>query len=111
MMTNLDLLVLVFMGLTAAGLLAICLMFLIRKSVVKKICFYLLAVEGMGLACMNALMTPSSFPGELAFGWLLGILSVAALLLELCGKSEKRFMIARILVTVSVVAGMLNAFM
>ena len=64
----------------------------------------------MALAWMNALMTPGSFPGELAAGWLLGILSVAALLLEICGKGEKKFMIARILVTVSVIAGMLNAF-
>lgn len=110
MITALDALVLVFMGMSALSLLAICLMFLIRKDLVKKICFYFLALDGMAVSVMNALMTPGTFPGELAIGWGLGALSIVALLLQVCGKDEKRFMIARILVTVSVIAGMFNAF-
>jgi len=109
-MNALDLLVLVFMGLSAVSLLAVCLMFLMKKVAVKKVCFYFLALEGMALSVLNALMTPASFPGELAIGWGLGSLSIAALLFELCGKGEKKSMIARILVAVAVVAGMFNAF-
>lgn len=110
MMTTLDALVLVFMGLSVVSLLALCLMFLMKKEAIRKACFYLLALEGMAVSVMNALMTPGSFPGELALGWGLGALSVAALLLEFCGKSAKKSAIARILVAVAVVGGMLNAF-
>ncbi len=110
MMNSLDLLVLVFMGLSVVGLLAVCLMFLMKNVTVKKVCFYFLAIEGMAVSVLNALMTPGSFPGELAIGWGLGALSIAALLLEICGKSEKKFMMARIMVAVAVVAGMFNAF-
>lgn len=110
MMTALDYLVVVFMGMSAVSLLAVCLMFLMKKDRIKKICFYFLALEGMALSVLNALMTPGTFPGELAIGWTLGGVSIAALLLEICGKGEKKFVVARILVAVAVIAGMLNAF-
>lgn len=110
MLTALDGLVLVFMALSAASLLAVCLMFLMKHKIVKKVAFYFLALLGMLVACLNALMTPGTYPGELALGWTLGGLSVAALLLELCSKSDKKEKIARILVAVSVIAGMFNAF-
>jgi len=111
MLTNLDWLILVFIGLSGASLLAICLMFLIKNQIVKKVCFYFLAIQGMALSCMNALSTPISYGGEIALGWAMGALSVAALLLEICGKSEKKSTIARILVTVSVLIGVWNTFL
>lgn len=49
--------------------------------------------------------------GEIVIAWALGALSVVALLIQFCMKSENKFKIARILVTVSVVVGMLDAFM
>lgn len=110
MMNSLDLLIIVFMAMSAVSLLAICLMFLVKHPVVKKVSFYFLALQGMLVAWLNAMMTPFTFPGELAIGWGLGALSVAALLMVLLGKNEKLTKIARVLVTVSVVAGMMNAF-
>ena len=110
MMNSLDLLIIVFMAMTVVSLLAICLMFLVKHPTVKKIAFYFLALFGMAVAVLNHLMTPFTFPGELAIGWGLGGLSVAALLMSLLGKSEKVTKAAPILVAVSVVAGMLNAF-
>ena len=110
MMNALDYLVIVFMIMTAVSLLAIVLMFLVKHPVAKKVTFYFLALLGMLVAWLNALMTPFTFPGELAIGWGLGALSVAALLMALLGKNEKMTKVARILVAVSVVAGMMNAF-
>ena len=111
MMNPLDMLVIVFMVMSAASLLAVCLLFLMKKEWMKKICFYFLTLQGMLVSWMNAMMTPASFPGELALGWGLGAVSVAALLMELCSKSEKTTRIARILAAVSVVLGMGNAFL
>ena len=111
MFTSLDLLVLVFIGMTGFSLLAILLMFLIRHDLVKKIFFYFLTIQGMLLSWFNALSTPSDYLGEIVLGWGLGIMSVAALLLQICGKSEKKFKIAQVLVTASVIFGLGNLFL
>lgn len=110
MLTALDWLVLVFVGMTGISLLAICLMYLLKNETIKKIAFYFLGIQGMLISWMNAMSTPDSFPLELALGWGLGGLSIAALLLQICGKHPKKSQIARILVTVSVVIGMWNTF-
>ena len=110
MFTSLDWLVLVFAGMTAISFLAILLMFLLKNETAKKGLFYFLAAQGMLLSWMNAKSTPLSYPTELALGWMLGAVSIAAILLELRGKGEKKSMIARILVTVSVLLGVWNTF-
>ena len=96
---------------SAASLLAVCLMFILKNKMARKIIFFFLTVQGMLVSALNALMTPFTYPGKLALGWGLGAVSVAALLLELCGKGEKKSLIARIMVTASVVLGMINAFL
>lgn len=111
MLTSLDWLVLVFIGTTGISLLAVILMYLLKNEVVKKVCFYFLAIQGMLISWMNAMSTPSIYPLELALGWVLGVVSVSALLLELCSKQEKKSKIARILVTISVVVGIWNTFL
>ncbi len=110
MMNSLDLLVIVFMAMSAVSLLAVCLMFLMKNETVKKACFWLLTLQGLLVSWLNAMMTPLGFPGELAFGWIFGGMSVAALLLALLGKGEKHIRLARILAAASVVLGMINAF-
>lgn len=111
MMNSLDLLIIVFMILTAVTLLAVCVMFLAKHPAVKKLSFYFLTLEGMGAAVLNSLMTPFDYSGKLALGWGLGGLSVAALLMALLSKNEKLTKAAPILAVISVVAGVVNAFM
>lgn len=110
MFTSLDWLIVAFFGMTGLSLLAIILMFAMKQEMVKKVSFYFLCLQSMLISWFNALSTPGSYFGEILLGWGLGALSVAALLLQLCGKSEKKSKIARILVTVSVVLGMWNLF-
>lgn len=111
MMNSLDLLVIVFMAVSAASLLAVCLMFLVKNPTVKKVCFYFLGIQGMLVSWMNAMMLPVGYEGQLMFGWVLGAAAVAALLLQVCGKNEKYAKPAQVLVAVSVVLGTINAFM
>jgi len=110
MLTNLDWLIIVFMGMTGISLLALLLMYLSKNEKIKKITFYFTAIVGMLISWINALSTPGSYMEEVMLGWGLGAMSVAALLLEICGKNEKKSKIARILVTISVILGMWNAF-
>ena len=111
MLDSLDWLVIVFMATSAAALLGLCLMFLMKNETVKKISLYGLAAIGVIVSWMNAQMTPISYMEETILGWGLGALSIAGVLLTIFGKSEKKMKIARILIAASVILGMVNAFM
>lgn len=113
MFTFLDLLIVVFMVLTAVGLLGICLMFLVRNQRVRKISFYLVAAMGLYASTIGVRIAVTGyFMGQLWIGILLGILSIAAFVLERMSKGdEKKFKIARILAAVALLLGIVNAFM
>lgn len=111
MMNPLDMLVIVFVAMSVISLAGLAIIYISKSEKVQKGLLYFLAVFGMVVAWMNAQMIPSYMTGELVIAWALGALSVVALLIQFCMKSENKFKIARILVTVSVVAGMLDAFM
>lgn len=109
-MTALDALVIVFMVMTGVSVLGLIFMYLVKNEKLKKVVFYILSILGMAIAWMNAMSTPASYMHESIIGWGFGALSVLALLIQVCGKDEKKFQIARLMVTVSVIAGMLNLF-
>ena len=51
MLTALDFLTLAFIVLSALSLLAVCLMFLVRKPVARKVCFYIVVILSIYMAC------------------------------------------------------------
>lgn len=112
MTTFLDLLIVVFMVLAALSLLALALMYLVKNTTVKKICFYIVAALGIYCCYVGIrVMWLSSFYGQLTIAVLMGILSVAALVVGILSKDNKRmFLIARIMATVALIVGMINAF-
>lgn len=111
MMDSLALLVIVFMVMSLVSVVGVILLYAVKNEKFKKGMFYFLAIWGMIIAYCGVLSTPAYMAGEVIISWLFGGLSVVALLIQLCMKNEKRFQIARILVTVSVVAGMIDCFM
>lgn len=111
MLNSLDLLIIVFIGMSVVSVLAVLLLFILKSEKLQKGAFYFLAIWGMAIAWLNVQMQPPTMVGEQLLAWALGGLSVIALLLQLLGKGEKRFTIAKILVAVSVVVGMIDAFM
>ncbi len=111
MITFLDLLVVVFMALAAASLLAVCLMFLVRNIKVKKVCFYIVVALGLYACTISFRIFWPFFPMQLALGIVLGAMSIAALVIERLSKGDKKkFTIARIMAAVSLVVGIINAF-
>ena len=111
MLNSLDLLVIVFLGMAAVGLLSLSLMFLFKKTVPKRIGLYAAAVLGMVTAVVGVQLGLSLVSGHLAVGALVGIASIASVVLERMSKgNEKKFGIARILAGAALVVGILNAF-
>jgi len=112
MLNHLDLLVIVFMVLVAVSMLALSLMFLVRKMKVKKMCFYLVVALGVYVSSVSCRIFSVMFPLQMGLGVLLGAVSIAALVLERVSKGDlKKFRIASIMSAVSLVAGAINAFM
>lgn len=111
MLTSLDALIITFYAMSVITVLSIILLFVMKNPKMKKGIFYFLCVWGMIVAYCNVLSTPPSWLGEkvIALGW--GSLSVAALLVNLCSKNEKKDSISRILVAASVIGGMIDCFL
>lgn len=112
MFTSLDLLIVVFMGLVAAALLSLLLMFLLKNKIAKKVCFYVVAALGLYVSTIGLRIGLGGwFPEQIGIGIIAALASVGAFVLELCSKGdEKKLRIARIAVAVALVLGMANAF-
>jgi len=111
MMDALALLVITFMVMSLVSVVGVILLYAVKNEKFKKGMFYFLAIWGMIIAYCGVLSTPEYMLGEIIISWMLGGLSAVALLIQLCMKNEKRFQIARILVTISVAAGLVNCFL
>lgn len=104
-------LVILFVVMIVISAIGILLMFLCKNEQLAKGVFYFLCIWGMLIAGLNVYGIPEEWIGEIVLACGFGVLSVIALLLQLCLKAEKRFMIAKILVTVSVIAGLIHCFL
>ncbi len=103
-------LVITFVVMSVISVIGVVMLYLAKSEKIKKGMFYFLSVWGMVVAYCNILSVSLLGTEEILLAGALGILSVIALLIQLCLKKENKFKIARILVTVSVVAGMLDCF-
>ena len=111
MFDGLGAIVITFMVMSVISVIGIVMLYLSKSEKLKKGMFYFLSVWGLVVAYCNILSTSLlGMEGVLIAGGI-GLLSVIALLMKLCLKKENTFQIARILVTVSVVAGMADCFM
>lgn len=111
MLNSLDLLVSIFLEVTVLSLLAMCLMFVIHKPIVRKVCFYVVVVLGIFIAYGGARIGNFIFPAQTAVAVAAGLLSIAAFVLERRYKgNEKKFLIARVLASAALVVGVFNSF-
>lgn len=110
MLNSLDLLVLAFMVLASVGMLALCTMFLVRKTWAKKIGFYITIVLGIYTAYIGIRIGGVFFPGQMYVGIAVALLCAGALVLQLFSKgNEKKFRLAANMAAVSLVVGLINA--
>ena len=107
----LGLLMILFIGMSVISGLGILFLYLIKDAQRKKRVLYLLAVWGMIIAVMSATSLPSNFLASQFIAWSIGLLSVVGLLVHVKAKTKSQYNVAYLLVTISVVAGMIKLFM
>ena len=109
MFNSLDLLVIVFVVLTAATLLSGCLMFLMRNRSVRRVCFYIVSVLGIYLGSVGAYIGFGMFPLQTLIGIAAILACIGAIVLERVKKNDdKMFLIVRIVSAVSLVIALFN---
>lgn len=112
MLTALDFLAMAFVGLSALSLLAVCLMLLVRKPVVCKVCFYIVVILCIYMAYVGLYISSGFFLGQTIVAVIVGLTGIATVVLErLSNNDNKKFLIARILSAIALVIGMFNAFL
>ena len=112
MVTFLDLLVVVVMVLCAVSLVAMALMFLVRSKKVKRICLYLVAALGVYMGYVGLRIMWINSAAQSAFAVAMALAAIGAVVLERLSKgSEKKFLLAQVLASGSLVIGMFNAFL
>lgn len=112
LLNSLDLLVIVFMVLASACLLALSLMFLVRNPRIKKVCFYIVAALGIYTGYVGFCIGSGLFPVQTAVGVIAAVAAIASIVLVVTGKNdERKFKIARLVAAGSLIVGMANAFM
>ena len=109
LMDPLGALVITFFAMSIISIAGIVLLYLSKNEKLKKVLLYFLSVWGIVVAYCGILSSGFFISDALpAIGF--GALGLAGLLVQLISKKENKFRIARILVTISVAAGMVNCF-
>lgn len=111
MNTFLDLLIVVVMVLTAVSLVSIALMFLVKNEKFRRACFYIVAVLGIYMGYVGIRINQFGFTPQMILASVMAVISISAIALERMNKGNgKRFLLCRILASLALVVGMLNAF-
>ena len=113
MLTSLDWLVIVFMGLAALTLLSLSLMFLIRNNKVKNVFFYIVAALGIYISSIGIRIGLfGMFDVQLIVGILTALVSIGAIVMGAISKGDgKQFLIARIAASAALIVGFFNAIL
>ena len=110
MLNSLDLLIIVFLTTAVIGLLALVLLFLSKKPLVRRISLFLLAALSLFLTWGGISIGLAGFPAQVAVAVLGGLAAIASVAVELVGKSEKSALFSRILSAAGLVLSTAAAF-
>ena len=101
---------LVFIIMAVVSIVGITFLWLTKNSRTKNFCICGLAIWGVVIAFMGATSEPVNYVSQQVIFWVIGIAGVIGILVNYLGKSKTAELIAKILVTVSVVGGIYNLF-
>lgn len=111
MLDPLGALVIAYFVMSFISIIGVILLFFLKNEKGKKGIFYFLALWALVIAFCNIQTILSYSTAGILIAGGLGVLAIAGVLINLCGKQENRFKIAQILVAISVVAGMMDTFL
>ena len=111
MNTFLDLLIVVVMVLSAASLLAMALMFLVKDKKVRRVCLYIVAGLSLYMGYVGFRINWPGFLPQVILAVVMALTGIGAVVLERLSKDdEKKFLLARVLASAALIVGMFNAF-
>ena len=110
LMDPLGALVVTFFVMGIISIAGVVLMYLLKNEKLQKAFLYALSMWGVVVAYCGVLST-GGFISESLMSILFGVLGVGGILIQMFSKKENKFQIARIMVTISVVAGMIDYFL
>lgn len=106
----LGIILILFVSMSVISILGIGLLYLLQDEKKKRIVFYTLAVWGMLISVISATGQPTNWIHQQLIAWGFGFLSVIGILVHVKAKNDTSYNIARILVVLSVVLGILKLF-
>ena len=104
-------LLILFVSMSVISILGIGLLYLLKDEKKKRVVFYALAVWGMLISAFSATSQPTNMVYQQLIAWGFGFLSVIGILVNVKAKNDASYNIARILVVLSVVLGVLKLFL
>ncbi len=111
LMDPLGALVITFFTMSIISIVAVALLYLSKNDKLKKVLLYFLSAWSVVVAYCGVLSTGGFAFSDGLFSIVFGLIGITAPFIQLISKNENRFQIARILVTISVVAGMVDCFL
>ena len=99
-----------FVTISVISILGLLVMFLSKNPRVKKGICYAMAIWGMVLAVLAATSLPQNFIAGQMVAWGAGGLGAAGLLLQVVAKTSNQRMASYLLVTASIIVGILKLF-
>lgn len=106
----LGILLITFIVSSVISLLGLLFMFLLKNERAKAIAFYCMSIWGMIISAYAAISQPTNFTTARLIAWAFGFLNVIALIIHVRAKSKTQYMTAYVLVSISVVLGILKLF-
>lgn len=103
-------LLIMFIGMSTISILGLLLMYLLKNERAKTILFYCMSVWAMAIAVLGATSLPTNYTIQQIIAWGLGFLSVIALIVHMKATTKNLHTISYILVTVSIIGGILGIF-
>lgn len=111
MTTFLDLLVIVFIVLVTVSLFFICLMFLTRNLIIKKISYYILSILSIYAGYIGIRIGDGLFLAQTIIGGIICMISIFTSTMILITKDyEQKFKVAQFIISITFIIGILNAF-
>ena len=111
LMDPLGALVITFFVMSIISVVALVLVHFLKNEKVKRGLLYFLSVRAIVIAYCGVISTPPYMTLDIIITLAIGALAIGALAFLLFSKKDNKFEIARMLVTISVVAGMIDCFM
>ncbi len=104
-------LVFLFVACIVISILGSILLFFVQNRKIQNVIFFALVCWAFCISYVNAISIPIVYMGQQMLAWILGFVSAFSLLIRYAGKTEKRYIISNVLVTISIVSSALGVFL